>query len=107
LRSNHSKAGNAELTERLQLGLTSDEETLNAADLVNRMQASIHICQRALALSHKELDPPPLLDGLSLQKLGVRPGPDFALLLTEIRRQQLDGVLSTEQMAIEFVQSQA
>lgn len=47
-------------------------------------------CLAALKLPREELDPPPLLTGSDLQKLGLSPGPSFAKILRLLRSKQLD-----------------
>ncbi|XZE18440.1 CCA tRNA nucleotidyltransferase [Pirellulaceae bacterium SH449] len=47
-------------------------------------------CLAALKLPREELDPPPLLTGNDLQKLGLSPGPAFARILKLLRAKQLD-----------------
>lgn len=49
------------------------------------------------------LDPPPLLKGADLIKLGHRPGPRFAEILARLRQAQLDGIANTPEEAAELV----
>ena len=50
------------------------------------------------------IDPPPLLTGHDLARLGLTPGPLFAKLLEAVREAQLDGVVKSKREAIEWVQ---
>jgi poly(A) polymerase len=53
------------------------------------------------------IDPPPLLTGHDLARHGLRPGPRFATLLDSLRDAQLDGLISTREEALAFVDRQA
>jgi hypothetical protein len=53
------------------------------------------------------LDPPPLLSGDDLIAAGIPAGPHFRIWLSELRRMQLDDMLSTPEQAMAWVQSQA
>jgi hypothetical protein len=48
----------------------------------------------------EELDPPPLVTGDDLLALGIPQGPQYRVLLDQIRREQLDGILHDRQEAI-------
>ncbi len=50
-----------------------------------------------------ELDPPPLIVGKDLMQLGLKPGPEFRILLNEIRALQLDEMLHNKQQAIDWL----
>ncbi len=49
------------------------------------------------------IDPPPLLTGHDLARHGLRPGPRFASLLELLRDAQLDGLVTTRDEALAFV----
>ena len=49
--------------------------------------------------------PLPLIDGNDLIALGMEPGPLFGLILDAVEDQQLEGVLTTREQALEFVKS--
>ncbi len=51
----------------------------------------------------QQLNPPPLLTGDDLQTMGLKPGKKFKTLLDTIRALQLDGVLTTRELAREKV----
>ena len=53
-----------------------------------------------LARDRSELDPKPLIDGSDLKRLGLKPGPLFREILTTIRNDQLNRVLTTKAAAI-------
>lgn len=60
-------------------------------------------CQEYLAKTpQSEINPPPLIDGGDLIRLGLQPGPRFKSLLEEIRDAQLNGEISTRDGAIEL-----
>ncbi|MBI3406800.1 MAG: CCA tRNA nucleotidyltransferase [Planctomycetes bacterium] len=50
-----------------------------------------------------DLDPPPLLTGHDLAKLGLEPGPQFKTLLDAVREAQLDGTIKTPPQAVDLV----
>jgi tRNA nucleotidyltransferase/poly(A) polymerase len=60
-------------------------------------------CRALLAQPREVRDPPPLLTGDDLLKHGVRPGPQFRVLLQRIRDAQLDGQLRTKAEALAMV----
>lgn len=49
------------------------------------------------------LNPDPLIDGTDLQKMGVRPGPDFKRILCAVRNEQLDELTTTRDAALQRV----
>ena len=49
------------------------------------------------------LDPPPLIDGSVLQGAGLSPGPEFRLILEEVRAMQLDGLLPDRNAALAWL----
>jgi poly(A) polymerase len=61
-------------------------------------------CTHLLRTTPREvLDPPPLLTGDDLVRLGWKPGPKFKTALDEIRRRQLDGELMSRADAEAFL----
>lgn len=67
----------------------------------------IQFCRDRLAWKTDKLNPPPLLDGGALIKLGITPGPKFSLILSDVRTAQLDGHISTLEQAVERAQQMA
>ena len=57
-------------------------------------------CREKLSLPRELLDPPPLVTGDDLRKLGLRPGPNFKTILQAVRDAQLDGEIRTKEEAI-------
>ncbi|MCH7504978.1 CCA tRNA nucleotidyltransferase [PVC group bacterium] len=58
------------------------------------------------ALSAKEvLRPPPLISGHDLIRMGLRPGPQFKIILNELETLQLESKLSRKQDALNYVKS--
>lgn len=53
-----------------------------------------------------DLDPPPLIDGGDLRRLGLPPSPLFGQLISSVRTRQLDGQLSTVDEAIAWIREQ-
>ncbi|NOY29482.1 MAG: CCA tRNA nucleotidyltransferase, partial [Planctomycetes bacterium] len=60
-------------------------------------------CRRRLAQPTEKLNPPQLLSGKDLIAHGVKPGPDFALILRHIRDQQLLGQIGNRKEAEQLV----
>ncbi|MCS7238967.1 MAG: CCA tRNA nucleotidyltransferase [Thermoguttaceae bacterium] len=72
-----------------------------------RMDPEIMRWWREKLAQPRELwDPAPLVSGIDLQTLGIPPGPIYRRILSEIRRRQLDGQLTTKEEAIDFARSQ-
>jgi poly(A) polymerase len=62
-------------------------------------------CEDYLANTPDEdINPPELLDGEDLIRLGLSPGPRFKELLTAVRDAQLDGEIATREEALALVQ---
>ena len=64
----------------------------------------IQFCRDRLTWETEKLNPPPLLDGSTLIKMGIAPGPKFSLILADVRTAQLDGEISTPEQAVERAQ---
>lgn len=56
-------------------------------------------------LTQEEVKPKPLINGLDLIALGLKPGPLFRGILTKIEDEQLEGSLKTKEEALEKVKS--
>jgi poly(A) polymerase len=76
---------------------------LRASDQDDALKTASWLQDRLNSPAHV-LDPQPLLDGAHLIKLGFQPGPQFRLVLDQVRRLQLDGVLKDRKSALEWVQ---
>jgi poly(A) polymerase len=62
-------------------------------------------CEDYLASTpESEINPPELLGGDGLIRMGLSPGPRFKELLTAVRDAQLDGEISTREEAVTLVQ---
>jgi tRNA nucleotidyltransferase/poly(A) polymerase len=53
----------------------------------------------------ESLRPAPLLDGADLISMGYKPGPQFAVILTALEDEQLEGRLESREKALEFVKN--
>jgi len=69
--------------------------------------ASLDWCRERLAWPREQLDPPPLLTGDDLIRGGIKPGPHFTGLLAELRAKQLDGELTTQDAAWEWLRGRS
>jgi len=54
-------------------------------------------------MEEDEIKPPPLVTGIDLIGLGFKPGPLFKQILDKIEEQQLEGVFSNREDALEFI----
>lgn len=63
----------------------------------------IAYCREKLALPPETVNPKPLIDGANLKGLGLTPGPQFRVLLEEVRNRQLLGQLHTTADALDYV----
>lgn len=61
---------------------------------------SIDRVREILSWPESRRDPPPLLTGADLKRLGIPPGPAYRGILAEIRVAQLDGELTTPEQAL-------
>jgi tRNA nucleotidyltransferase/poly(A) polymerase len=80
-------------------------------DLLSFMEASSPdaaeqsaYCREQLRRPRESLDPPPLITRADLIALGLPQGPQYRVLLEEIRRQQLDGELKNRDEAIVWLE---
>jgi len=79
---------------------------LHRADALasQRSLEAVEFCERLLREHAKEeLNPPPLLTGNDLRHLGLTPGPEFKIILEQLRDAQLDGRITTRDQAEQFV----
>ncbi|WP_417746469.1 CCA tRNA nucleotidyltransferase [Rosistilla oblonga] len=80
--------------------VTLAETVTRALDLPGEAVAA---ARQRLAWEPNRLDPPALLSGNTLQKLGLTPGPGFREILQDVRARQLDGLLNDAQTAAQYV----
>jgi poly(A) polymerase len=81
--------------------------SLHRADALasGRSTEQVEYCEFLLTLWPRDvLDPPPLITGHDLTKLGYTPGPQFKVWLDAIREAQLDGTIRTREDAIELIE---
>jgi hypothetical protein len=64
---------------------------------------NLQVCRQQLSLAPEQLNPQPLIDGGDLIAAGLEPGPQFAVLLEQIRSAQLDGRIHTRDEALEML----
>ncbi|MCZ6834771.1 MAG: CCA tRNA nucleotidyltransferase [Planctomycetota bacterium] len=62
------------------------------------------IRRRVEFLKETGLDPDPLIDGNDLIESGLKPGPAFSRLLDAVYDSQLEGIVSSREMALEMAQ---
>jgi tRNA nucleotidyltransferase/poly(A) polymerase len=80
--------------------LALTEARLQAEDAPPAAFADVDWCRQALARPREELNPPPLVTGDDLRRLGVPSGPIYRALLEQLRNEQLDARLRTPQEAL-------
>ncbi len=67
-----------------------------------------YFCQEKLndyQSKEENLHPPKLINGATLIKLGLKPGPVFSNILLDIENAQLEGFIKTEEEALNYVQT--
>jgi poly(A) polymerase len=80
---------------------------LHRADALASGKSADHVdyCEYLLReWTAADLNPPPLLTGHDLTRLGLEPGPLFKRLLDAVREAQLEGTITTPKQALELVQ---
>ncbi|MGW8256485.1 MAG: CCA tRNA nucleotidyltransferase, partial [Thermoguttaceae bacterium] len=68
--------------------------------------AAAAYCREKLQWSPEKLNPPLLVTGDDLLKLGIPQGPAYGRLLQKVRDMQLDGKLSSPQEAKKFLEKE-
>jgi hypothetical protein len=63
---------------------------------------AVAFCEDKLRLPPEELDPPPLITGNDLRRLGIPRGPAYKQILRAVRDAQLEQRIITEQQALEM-----
>lgn len=76
------------------------------AEVVDGSTAAIEYCQSKLALPREQLDPPPLISGNDLKRLGIPPGPIYRQLLDAVRDAQLQRRIHTRTQALDMARQQ-
>jgi len=71
------------------------------------LQLSLKWLHERTSWPSDRLDPPPLLTGADLIRLGHSPGPAFRLALAEVREMQLDGTIHNTADAIVWLNSKS
>jgi poly(A) polymerase len=80
---------------------------LHRADALASGNSTAHVdyCERLLEeWSNSDLNPPRLITGHDLLRLGLEPGENIAAILTAVREAQLDSVIKTPKEAMEMAQ---
>ncbi|MFN0018193.1 MAG: CCA tRNA nucleotidyltransferase [Pirellulaceae bacterium] len=94
---------------RIQRLLTSPraDELVNYSEAVavalNEGLESIACCRQKLTLPAAALDPPPLITGEDLKKLGIALGPTYKDILEMVRDEQLEGRIGSLTEAVELI----
>ncbi len=82
---------------------------LHRADALASGRGTDHVdyCEQLLReWTEADLNPPPLLTGHDLARLGLQPGPPFKRLLDAVREAQLEGTIATPKQALDLVRRQ-
>lgn len=72
------------------------------AEVVDGSTGAIDYCLDRLALPPEQLNPPPLISGDDLKRLGIPPGPVYRHLLDAVRDAQLEGRIHTRAEALDL-----
>ena len=73
------------------------------ASVLDHGTAEIDFCREKLALPPAELNPPPLVTGEDLKRLGIAPGPAYRTLLDAVRDAQLLKHVASREQALDLV----
>jgi poly(A) polymerase len=77
--------------------------TLHRVDAAatGRSVEHVEFCERLLSeWSAHDLNPPPLLTGDDLIRMGLTPGPGFKAILERVREAQLEGIITSSEQAL-------
>ncbi len=75
------------------------------AQASGRSTAHVDYCEQLLSeWTEADLNPPPLVTGHDLTRMGLAPGPQFKQLLDAVREAQLEGTVKTPKEAMELVE---
>lgn len=67
--------------------------------------ADVEFCRGKLELPRDELNPPPLINGEDLKRLGIAPGPAYRRILHSVRNAQLEGRIGDQPQALELART--
>ncbi len=67
----------------------------------------LRYCRERLELSPEVLNPPHLVTGDDLKRIGMAPGPEFRDILQQVRNQQLDGQITSQEAGFELARKLA
>ncbi|MGC6447596.1 MAG: CCA tRNA nucleotidyltransferase [Rubripirellula sp.] len=84
------------------LDLASSIAESQAGDGQERGRASIRSVRERTSWPAEKLDPPSLLGGDDFKSMGFPAGPDYSIVLKEIRNAQLDGQILSREEACQF-----
>ena len=79
------------------------DELLALCEAIAPGNDDVVFCREQLRRPPESLDPPPLLTGDDLLRLGIPTGPQYAVLLQRIRDAQLDGEIHTRDEGLAMV----
>lgn len=76
------------------------------AEVLDGSTVAIEFCRDKLALPREQLNPPPLISGDDLKRLGIPPGPIYRQVLDAVRDAQLEQRIHTRAQALEMARQQ-
>ncbi len=79
------------------------EAGLQVARAIKGETQGIEFCEARLKWPPEELDPPLLIRGEDLIRMGIKPGPQFKQILDDVRDRQLEGQFQTVEDAIKYL----
>ena len=71
-----------------------------AAEVIDGNAAEIEFCRQKLALPESQLNPPPLITGEDLKRLGIPPGAVYRPILEQVRDAQLERNITSREEAL-------
>ena len=99
----------AKLKRFLARPLIDDELELHRVDCASShglLDNYDFLLQKRNEFANEPLIPPPLVTGHDLLQLGLRPSPQFSIILEAVESRQLEKILSTREEALAFIQAE-
>ena len=99
----------AKLKRFLARPLIDDELELHRVDCTSShglLDNYDFLLQKRKEFANDPLIPPPLVTGHDLLQLGLRPSPQFSIILEAVESRQLEKILSTREEALAFIQTE-
>ena len=85
--------------------LAAYEQTINSERWLHELELTVHLIEAWYSRQIEVINPPRLLDGNDLMRIfSLHPSPLLGQILSNLREAQAEGLVTTEQQAIQFCQ---